>query len=302
MLLIVQIITTLLVIAAVFLLVWSVFRYPVPAEPPLHRRMATEMGAAMRRTVFDQPLLAPLLAIALGIARRFNIQSIRQRIRQDLDASGNPNGYSVEEYLAICLLSGALLGFAALTVELMSMSRFIVITVPAVAALGFYLPIYLLGDAASSRVSRIAKQLPYTLDLIALSMAAGSTFSEAIDTIIRDDPQDDFNQELAIVQAEIRFGTSRANALMNLANRIPLETLRSVVGAVNQAETLGTPLSQILKTQSTMLRVNRTVRAEKLSASASLRILIPSMLIMLAVVLSVLAPFIIRRVQGGSWW
>src|SRR5690606_2505 len=157
-------------------------------------------------------------------------------------------------------------------------------------------PIYLLGDAASSRVSRIAKQLPYTLDLIALSMAAGSTFSEAIDTIIRDDPQDDFNQELAIVQAEIRFGTSRANALMNLANRIPLETLRSVVGAVNQAETLGTPLSQILKTQSTMLRVNRTVRAEKLSASASLRILIPSMLIMLAVVLSVLAPFIIRRV------
>lgn len=300
--LLMQLLVTLLVAAAVFALVWSLFRYPVAAEPPVHRRMAMEMGAATRQTVFEQPLLAPLLSLTLGIAQRFNLPSIRNKIRQDLDASGNPNGYSVEEYLAICLLSGGLLGFAAMTVELMTMSRFMVITVPAVAALGFFLPIYLLGDAAGTRVARIAKQLPYTLDLIALSMAAGSTFSEAIDTIIRDDPNDDFNQELAIVQAEIRFGASRANALGNLANRIPLETLRSVVGAVNQAESLGTPLSQILKTQSTMLRVNRTVRAEKLSASASLRILIPSMLIMFAVVMSVLAPFIIRRIQGGSWW
>ena len=71
---------------------------------------------------------------------------------------------------------------------------------------------------------------------------------------------------------------------------------------LNQAETLGTPLSQILKVQSSMLRMNRSVRAEKLSASASLRILIPSMLILMAVVLVVFSPFIIRRWHSGTWW
>jgi hypothetical protein len=47
-----------------------------------------------------------------------------------------------------------------------------------------------------------------------------------------------------------------------------------------------------------MLRMYRSVRAEKLSASASLRILVPSMLILLAVVIIVFAPLIIRRIQG----
>jgi tight adherence protein C len=69
---------------------------------------------------------------------------------------------------------------------------------------------------------------------------------------------------------------------------------------VNQAEALGTPLATILKSQSSMLRMARSVRAEKLSASASLRILIPSMLILFAVVLIVLAPAIITYWLKGS--
>ena len=89
---------------------------------------------------------------------------------------------------------------------------------------------------------------------------------------------------------------------MNLGVRIPLDSLRSVIGAVNQAEKLGTPLSSILKVQAEMLRMHRSVRAEKLSASASLKILIPSMLILLAVVLVIGAPMIIRFIVQGSLW
>ena len=39
--------------------------------------------------------------------------------------------------------------------------------------LGVALPLYALGETAAARVSRISKQLPYTLDLIALMNGAG---------------------------------------------------------------------------------------------------------------------------------
>ena len=47
-----------------------------------------------------------------------------------------------------------------------------------------------------------------------------------------------------------------------------------------------------------MLRMHRGVRAEKLSASASLRILVPSTMILMAVVVIVFSPMIIRAIRG----
>lgn len=284
--------------ASVTLVIWALFRYPAPAEPPLHRRFAMAVGAGNRDTLFEQPVLTPFMNVAGACAKRINVGSLRQKLRGDLEASGNPNNYSVDEYLSICLIS-------ALAMAVVSMAIFIVFSgtiqpIPIIfmAAIGFVAPIVTLSSAAKSRTMRISKQLPYTLDLIALMMAAGATFTEAVDTLIRDNPEEDLNQELRLVQTEIDLGSKRSEALSHLAQRVQLESLRSVVGAVNQAESLGTPLSTILKSQSDMMRMHRHVRAEKLSASASLRILFPSMLILMAVVLFVFGPWIIRAYRG----
>ena len=129
-------------------------------------------------------------------------------------------------------------------------------------------------------------------------MQACSGFNEAAETLIRDDPDDDLNQELQLALSEMQFGTTRAVALENIARRIPLETLRSIIAAVNQADALGTPLADILKTQADMLRNQRAVVAEKKSASASLKILVPSMLILAAVVIVVFGPIILRFTRG----
>ncbi len=300
--LLIQVLIFILTASSVGLLIWSVFGYPVPIEPPLHRRIAMALGADKRQTIFEQPALQPVLSLLLQLAKHMSFTALRNRIRTDLNANGNPNGYSVDEYIALCLASS--LGFL-LCASLLAMA-FMGLPDPllAVAAfgVGFMVPLWVLRGEARKRVQRISKQLPYSLDLIALMMGAGATFGEAIDTIIRDNPEDDLNQELAVVQSEINFGTNRAQALRNMADRIPLETLRSVVGAINQSEALGTPVSEILKNQSSIMRMHRSVRAEKLSASASLRILIPSMLILIAVVLVVFAPLIIRYRNQGSFF
>ena len=297
-----QIIVSLVLGGSVFFLVWALFLYPVPTQPPIHRRFAQAMGTGKRQTLFEQRLISPLMSLALTAAHRFSFAPIRKRIAQDLDASGNPNGYSVEEYVAICLFTAVSTGLASILVAVLFLGDFDPFIGVIMMVVGFVLPMWTLHNSAMARLMRITKKLPYTLDLIALLMEAGSNFNEAVATLIRDEPDDDLNQELHLVQLEMDFGSTRWAALSNMAQRIPLDTIRSIVGAVNQASTLGTPLSVILKSQSGMLRMYRSVRAEKLSASASLRILIPSMLILLAVVLVVFGPVIMRWLPQMSAW
>jgi tight adherence protein C len=289
-----QFVVSLLQLFTVTLLVWSIFRYPVAPEPPVNRQIAMALGLAKRDTIFEMPVLRQLMGIGVLLGNRFPF--FRGRIRQDLEASGNPLGYSVDEYLAMCLASAVVMTALSTLLLLAKLGQFDLLIVLVMPVVGFAVPMWTLHGQASKRTRAIGKKLPYTLDLIALLMEAGATFPEAITTLIKDEPDDEFNRELALVQAEIDFGTTRAAALANMADRIPLDALRSVVGAVNQAEALGTPLSTILKNQSGMIRMLRTVRAEEASASASLRILIPSMLILLAVVIVVFSPIILR------WW
>lgn len=280
--------------SCVFGAIWGAFRFPVSQEVPAHLRIARAVGAGKRQTTFEQPLLVPFMSMALAVASRLNLPGLRSSISRDLGASGNMNSYSEDEYLALCIACSVGLAMISTLVFFMVYSTFSPLILVITAAIGFYLPINALHGEAQRRIMRISKQLPYSLDLISMMLGAGATFNEAIETLIRDDPEEDFNQELRLVRAEIEFGTSRAIALKNLGERIPLDSLRSVVGAVNQAESLGTPLSQILASQAGMLRMYRSVRAEKLSASASLRILIPSMLILFAVMLIVFGPVILK--------
>lgn len=294
-----QILVSLLLASAVFMLAFSVFRLPVPKEPPVNRRIAMAMGTGQRSTVFENAALAPVMNAALQIARRLPFTGLRLRIRNGLNAAGNPSGYTVDEYLAICVAASVLLGLLTGAASVLVAGGVAFTAMLLLGALGFFVPVWTLEAEAGKRVSRIAKRLPYSLDLVSLMMGAGSTFTEAIDAIIRDDPDDDLNQELRVVQSEIEFGATRAAALANMAERLNIDAVFSIVGAINQSEMLGSPLSEILTDQAQTIRQHRTVTAEKAAAAASLKILIPSMLILIAVVLVVLGPVIIRGLGGG---
>ncbi len=283
---------------SIFLLVFSAFRYRQNDVVPIHRQFTRAMGANTPKTLFDQPVLKPFLGAAIIWAQRFQVLSLRDYIRQHLDASGNPNNYSVQEYIAICLLCRLFSGISAIVLSFLVLMSLNPIILALLTVLGFFGPLFALKSASDARVRRISKQLPYTLDLIGLMMGSGSTFNEAVTTIIRDQPDDDFNQELALVLAEVDLGSSRGTALRNMAIRIPLESLRSIIGAINQAESLGTPLSTILRNQADMMRMHRSVRAEKLSASASLRLMLPNVLILVAVVIFLFGPMIIKWQRG----
>ena len=294
---ILMIVTSVTLFAGIFIPIFAIFRYPVPDEAPIHRQIAKAVGVD-HETIFEAHGFAPVLNLFVQISRRVNLTGLRARTRQNLLASGNPSGYTVDQYLALALFSAAMVGGVSGVMVMLMDGRGLLLFLPVMSVIGFFIPMLALSSAAAKRTSSISKQLPYTLDLISLVMASGSSFTEAVGTLIRDNPDDDLNQELAFALAEMEYGSTRAASLANLADRIPLESLRSVIGAVNQAEKLGTPLSTILKTQADMLRMHRSIRAEKLSASASLKILVPSVMILFAVILIIGSPLIAKYMTG----
>jgi tight adherence protein C len=165
---------------------------------------------------------------------------------------------------------------------------------------GMGLTIFQLRETAGKRLRLISKRVPYALDLISLAMGAGATFTEAIATVVREEGEDPFNEELKVVLAEIELGTTRRQALQNLSERIPIDMLRSIVASVIQAEDLGTPLADVLHSQASLLRLQRSVRAENLAAVASVRIMVPGALILFSVILAVFGPAVVRFIESGG--
>jgi len=289
------------IFASVFMLVVAVFSQPGEIRMSPQREAALATGAADRKTVFEQTLIRPIMWILLMLAHRLAMPRLKDWLRRKLVAAGSPNYYTPEEYLALGMLVGLVLACLLEMLHVMLVGDLSPVTIVAGIGFGIALTLYQVHNAATKRISLIAKRVPYALDLIALAMGAGATFTEAVRSVVRDDTEDPFNAELRAVLAEIELGTTRRQALQNLSDRVPLDLLRSIVASIIQAEELGTPLAEVLHSQATLLRMQRTVRAENSAAVASVRILVPSLLILMSVVLAVFAPAIVRMIRGGMF-
>jgi len=295
-----QLVLTVLLLVWVPLLILVVFGQPGEITLSPQREAALLTGHSDRRTVFERPVLRPIMWLLLVISTRFAFPGLKNWLRKTLIAAGSPEFYTPEEYLAVSMLTGvATAGCAVLIGMFVTAGQisFFAMFIGFVTGLG--LTLYQLHDKSSKRLRRISKRVPYSLDLISLAMGAGATFTEAVQTVVREEGDDPFNEELRALLAEMELGTTRRRALENMINRVPIEQLHSIVSSVIQAEELGTPLADVLHSQANLLRLQRTVNAENAAAVASVRILIPSLLILIAVVLAVFAPMIVRGVGGG---
>ncbi|MBE3099890.1 MAG: type II secretion system F family protein [Planctomycetes bacterium] len=290
----------ILVFVAVFLLVATLFRAPIETEDPNAFRI--EIDGVDRDTIFEVPWLRPVLIPLYHMVRQLNLPGFKRHVMKLLLALGNPHQYTADEYLVICVIWGGIGSVMALLLarvivgelSLAGLGAFLVMGL----VLGFFGGYLWLRELALKRLREIARRLPYALDLIAMAMDAGATFYEACKAVVRDDPNDPLNEELGMVVREIDFGRSRQDALTHLGQRINVEGLDSILSAVLQAEALGTPLAMVLKLQANLLRMRRSMRAERKAGEAAVKILVPSMLILMSVVIIIFAPVIVRAIEG----
>lgn len=288
------------IVAAVGTLVVAVFSQGGTVQMSAQRQSAIATGHNDRKTLFENIYLRPIIWTLLSISHRLAAPRLKRWIARALLASGNPNYHTPEEYLTIALFNGLMLGLVLEVLSLLLTGEFGIVPIAMGVVFGSILTLWQLYSRVAARLRIIGKRVPYSLDLLALAMGAGATFTEAVRTVAHEDSSDPFNVELNSLLTEIDLGSTRRRALQNLAERIPIDSLKSIVASVIQAEELGTPLSEVLHAQASLMRLQRSVRAEEAAAVASVRILVPSLLILIGVVLTLFAPSIISFIAKGG--
>jgi tight adherence protein C len=263
------------------------------------RAAAIATGHSDRETAFEQPFTKHVMWVLLGISHSVSLGGLKNWIRRNLIAAGSPNYYTAEEYLAVCMGGGLAAAGVLEIFHLLVLQQFSMVLLVVVFLGGVAMGLYKLYDRAQKRLTVIRRRVPYALDLIALAMGAGANFVEAVRTITSESGEDPLNVEFRTMLAEMELGATRRRALGNLAQRVPLESLRSITASVMQAEELGTPLGDVLRDQAKLLRLQRSVRAENKAAVASVRILVPCLLLVMAVILAVFGPAILRAATKG---
>ncbi len=143
------------------------------------------------------------------------------------------------------------------------------------------------------RRDKIVSQLPTVLDLLTLSVEAGMSFDSALQRLVRrlNGPLVD---EMALMLREIQLGTSRHDALTALATRVYAQEVTSFVRALTQADKLGVPLAQMLRTQAEELRIRLRNEAEEHAMKAPVKMLFPTVILIFpAIFIVVLGPAVI---------
>jgi len=289
--------TALVLFVTVYVIVWAV----APSAEYEDRSPRKGFVAFKREQLAKKSpayvWLRVLIFIPTYYFEKMNIEDSRQKLGIKLARAGYPGGLTADEFLACCFsagLGGLLFGLAFGAIGLERVSPMLGIICGVICS---YLPFLYLEDVVVRRLTSINRHLPFVLDLLSLSLGAGLDFNSALESVVHKD-KGPLIEELHYVLQEIRLGVTRRDALINLKERVQSEYLTSVVGAVIQAEAMGTPLSKILQVQAQANRLKRTQRAEKVAAEAGVKILFPLIMILIAVFLTMFGPLIVRYMNG----
>ncbi len=241
---------------------------------------------------FADRVLFPLLARTQSMGRRLTPEDASERIREKLEKAGNPVGWTVERVMA-----GKVVGFgAALAVGLVVALIMGLGFVPTLALVvgaslaGYMAPNLYLYQATFNRSDELARALPDAIDLLTISVESGLGFDAACAQVARntDGP---LSEEFARMLQEMQIGRGRSEALRSMADRSDLPELRSFISAMVQADAFGIPVGQVLRVQSSEIRIKRRQWAEEMAQKVPVKILVPLIFCILpCLFIAVLAP------------
>ncbi len=250
-----------------------------------------------------------VIEIALILTRQFTLKyalkikdtAYRKKVDHLLLTAGMSREMTVDEFIGMRILFGVmfpiLLYLLNLAAEAEMPLTFILVLIP----LGYNLPDIHAKGIKNQRVLSVRSDLPFFIDLLALSTEAGLDFIGAIQRIADKAQNSVLAEELALVLQDIKLGSSRIDSMKRLAQRLDMSEITSFVAVLADADATGASISQVLKDQSIQMRLERFVRAEKAGARASQLILLPIVLFILpAVFIMVFGPIALQFEQGGN--
>jgi tight adherence protein C len=241
-------------------------------------------------------VMAPLQARAGRLARRLSGADAGERIRRRLDVAGNPPGWTIERVQAgkvIGAIAMFLISLAFTTVLGMGPTIRILVVIGAVVA-GWFGPNFYLYQKVYDRSNRIQRDLPDAIDLMTISVESGLAFDAAVQQVARN-TEGPLADEFSRVLREMQIGMGRGEALRALGDRTEVDDLKSFVTAMIQADSFGIPIANVLRVQSSEMRVKRRQRAEEKAQKVPVKITVPLIFCILpCLFIAVMGPAVIH--------
>lgn len=247
------------------------------------------------------PFLDKLTAPGSAIWKNINEDDLRVRLMR----AGFPFGLRAQTFLLVKLagIFIAMLLFALCYPSLGVVASMWGLTIPSIffvpfvgigALYGFRLPDIWLGIKIKARQNAIQLQLPDTIDLISISVEAGLGLVSAIQRISERFPNE-LSEEFLRTLQEIRLGRPQGDALRDMARRVDIQDLTTLLTAIVQADQLGLAVSNVLRIQSERLRERRAQKAREAAQKAPIKMTFPLVLFIFpALFIIILGPAMIK--------
>ena len=251
---------------------------------------------------FADRIMSPLQQRASKIARRFSGSDAPERIRKRLDVAGNPASWTVERVQAGKVI-GAIVLFltsVAFTAVLGTSLTVRIVVVAGATAVGWLGPNLYLYQKVYDRSKRMQRDLPDAIDLMTISVESGLAFDAAVQQVARN-TEGPLADEFSRVLREMQIGQGRAEALRGLSDRTEVDDVKSFVTAMVQADSFGIPIANVLRIQSSEIRMKRRQRAEEQAQKVPVKITVPLIFCILpCLFIAVMGPAVIHIMDSFS--
>ena len=167
----------------------------------------------------------------------------------------------------------------------------------AFASLGYYLPEIYLDARTRKRMKDCQHGLPDLIDLLVICTESGLGLDAALNRVSKEIARTNpyLAEELYLTNLEIRAGSGRNAALKGFALRVNLDSVHNLVSMLVQADRFGTSVSDSLRVQAGVMRIQRMQVAEEIASKIPVKMLVPMIFcIFPALIIVIIGPAIIQ--------
>ncbi len=223
-------------------------------------------------------VVRPITSGLWSVLTRLTPSSYLENVHKKILVAGLSSTLRAEEFVVGQAISGVLFTLFGIAYVILAHppGRWAILALGLMPAIGLTLPESWLTRKVTARKMAIRKDLPDTLDLLAISVEAGMGFEGALD-IVCQHFSSPLAEEFARTLREMELGLPRKDAFQNLKRRTQVPELSNFVLAILQADALGIPIGRVLRTQAVEMRAKRRQWAREKAAKLPVKILFPLM-------------------------
>lgn len=234
------------------------------------------------------------MLIVAAITNKILPAAVKIRLSRALCVAGKDMQWSVD-MVFFCLVASIPISLVAGLIFFGNLTNF-----PISMFMGPAIIYFWILRMGRKRQEAIRIELPQFMDLLVLSLRAGSDFATGVERITTRLRSGVLKEELERILAELRMGYDRVEIFKRFGERTQIGEVRELANTLKQAQQFGTGISDVVEAQSSRLRTKRMERAMKAGLLSQQMLVIPLVIFFMPITFVIIfAPLIVRFFYGG---